>query len=115
MSPFCQSDRLMTLGGAGGRGYVWQFLDLDAPILTKTLIDNMEERKNWSINKAIQLINKSLFDHLVSCNVHHPLTASLHTEHRTVCLSQLQAGKIRRRNVSQTFIFFKVIPSICRQ
>ena len=58
-------------------------------ILTNPLEDNMEERHNRSINEAVQLVHKSLFDHLVSWNKHHPFAASPQAEHRTVLLSKL--------------------------
>lgn len=58
-------------------------------LLTEALEDNMEERNNRSINKAVQLVDKSLFDHLVSWNKHHPLTAFPQAKHRAVLLSEL--------------------------
>lgn len=49
----------------------------------------MEKRDDWSINKAVQLADKSLFDHFISCDKHLPLTAPPQTEHGAVLLSQL--------------------------
>lgn len=59
--------------------------------LTKALEDNVKERDDRSIHEAVQLINKSLFDHLVSWDKHHPLAASPQAEHWTVLLGKLHS------------------------
>lgn len=49
----------------------------------------MEERDNWTINKAVQLAHKSLFDHLVAGNKDHPLAASPQAENWSILLGKL--------------------------
>lgn len=62
---------------------------LIVPRLTKSIGDNMKERDDWPFDKAVQLVNKSLFDHLVSWNKYHSLTAFPQAEHGTVRLRKL--------------------------
>lgn len=57
--------------------------------LTNALEDHMEEGDNRPVDKAVQLVNKSLFDHFVPRNIHHPLAASSQAEHRAILQSQL--------------------------
>lgn len=49
----------------------------------------MEEGNNRPVSKAVQLIDESLFNHLVSRNKHNPLTASPQAKHSPVLLSEL--------------------------
>lgn len=46
----------------GGKQIVAPFIHQ----LTKALEDNMEERNDGSVHEAVQLVDKCLFDHLVS-------------------------------------------------
>lgn len=66
---------------------------------TNSLEDNMEERDDWSLHKGIQLVDKSVFDHLVSCDVHHPLVAPPQTEHWTILLRQLHRNLDKRNSL----------------
>lgn len=59
--------------------------------LTNALEDNVEERDDRPFDKAVQLVNKGFFDHLVSRNKHHPLAASPQAEHWTILLSKLHS------------------------
>lgn len=51
----------------------------------------MEERDDRPLVKDVQLVDKSFFDHLVSCDVHDPLVAPPQTEHCTIFLRQLHS------------------------
>lgn len=92
----------------GGKQIVAPFIHQ----LTKALEDNMEERNDGSVHEAVQLVDKCLFDHLVSWNKHRPLTASPQAEHGAVLLSQL---RLKTNNFSRERKMFGIdIWMICR-
>lgn len=57
--------------------------------LTNAFEDLMEEWDNRTVDKTVELVNESLFNHLVAGNIHHPLTASPQAEHRAKLLRKL--------------------------
>lgn len=71
------------------------------PQPTDSLEDSMEKGDNRSVHKGIQLVYKSIFDHLVSCDVHHPLVAPPQTKHWPILLRQLH----RKAGLAQQPVF----------
>lgn len=72
---------------------------------TNSFEDDVEEGNNRPVNKAVQLIDESLFNHLVSRNKHDPLTASPQAKHRAILLSELYLKNqmlYNRKNAGKT-------------
>lgn len=62
--------------------------------LTETFKRIMEERDYGSVHQAVKLVNKCLFDHLVSRNKNDPFIASPQTEHWSKLFGKLHSDKI---------------------
>lgn len=84
--------------------------------LTHPLDGFVEERNNRSINKAVHLVDESLFDHLVAGDKHHPRAAFPQAEHWTVLLSKLHPKEPitfqGRELLTKTFVFFEFVNSL---